>query len=188
MRSWQLQHDALVGLTVDHHLPAAGTHGGVAVAQGQAFSLGLGTVEVLAVFLDPAGQAPLFKEMDGVVNVTAEVEDEVVANDVHEVGADHADVVVDVVFTDVGVDGGQTLGNGAGALEGGLVKQHHSDGRINFFDPAGCFKSNTAVTHPAADHQDVNILFDDLRLAKFNTFGSFVNGKQSHVILLRVKL
>ena len=166
-------NDALVGLTVDHDLPAAGTDRVRTGADGQAFGLGLGAVEVLAVFLDPNGETPFFEQMDGIINVAAQVEDQVFADDAHEVGADHADVIVDIVVTAVGVDGGQALCNGTGTLESSLVAEFNGDGGIDFLNPTHSFESGTAVTHATADQQDINAFFDDFRLGESNTLGSF---------------
>ena len=172
-------HDALVGFAVDHDLPAAGADGIVAVAQALAGGLGGGAVHVVAVFvLDPAGQAPLFEQMHGVVNVAAHVEDQVFADQTHKVGADHADVIVGGVFAEVGVDGGQALGHGAGALEGGLVAQHHF--QTVFVAPAHGFESRTAGAHTAAHDQQVDVMFLHFRFSNGNAFHRFLDGNHRH--------
>ena len=172
-------HDALVGFTVDHDLPAAGTHRGVALAQALASSLSGSAVQVVAVVaLDPAGKAPIFEQMHGVVNVTAAVEDKVFAHQTHKVGTNHADVVVSVVVAQVGIDGGKTLSHGAGAFEGGFVNQH--DLQAVLVAPAHCFKSGAAGTHAAAHDEQVNSVFFHFRLGNGHTLRRFLDGNHWH--------
>ena len=178
-----LGHDALVGLAVDHDLPAAGADGLGAGAQGHAFGLGLGAVEVVAVgVFGPAGQAPLFEQVDGIVDVTADAEDQVFADQTHKVGADHLDVVVGDVLADVGIDGGQALRDGAGALEGGLVEQHHADA-TDLVGPAADLIGRAAAAHAATDHEDVNVFFNQFRLGKGNAFGLVLHRNRRHDIV-----
>jgi hypothetical protein len=72
----------------------------------------------------PDRQAPLLEQVHRVVDVAAEVVGQVVARDAHQVVGDHAGVVGRVLLgADVGVDRGQALRHGAGAVHGGLVDQ-----------------------------------------------------------------
>jgi hypothetical protein len=118
--------DPLVGFAVDHDLPLARTHRLAAVLQGrQAFLLRFGAVvtDAFGVGL-PDRQAPLLEQVHGVVDVAAHVVGQVVAGDAHQVVGDHAGVVGGILLVaDVGVDRGQALGHGAGAVHGGLVDQ-----------------------------------------------------------------
>ena len=121
--------------------------------------------------------------MDGVVNVTADVEDQVFADQAHEVGADHADVVVGLLlFADVGIDGGKALGHGAGALQGGLVQQHDGNA-ADLVSPAAGLVGGAAIAHAAANHQDVSMHLDDLRLGQGDTFDDFFRRNLRHSYL-----
>ena len=172
--------DALVGFTVDHDLPAAGTDGLVTLADGLASGLGLGTVEVVdtVVGFDPNGKAPVFKQFDGVVNVTAYVEDEVFADQTHKVGADHADVVVSSVVFQEGVDGGKALGHSAGTLKGSLV--NNEDFGSQRIAPVAGFNSSTGGAHAAADDQQVNVMFFNGGFGNGNAAGRFLNRDHRH--------
>ena len=154
-----LGNDALVGLTVDHDLPLTGTNRHTAFTQG----LGrLGTVQVAAVVGTlPDRQTPLLEQLDRLVNVTTEVINEVFANNAHQVVADHLDIVFDGVLTDVGVDGGKTLGNGAGALEGGLV---HQDDFHALGGPLVDLERRAACSHTAANDQHIALMLYDFRI------------------------
>ena len=172
-------HDALVGLTVDHDLPAAGTHGLVALAQGLAGGLGGGAVQVVAVVaFDPAGKTPVFEQMHGVVHMPAHVEDQVFADQTHKVGADHAHVVVGAVFAQVGVDGGKTLRHGAGAFQRGFVAEH--DFQAMFVTPTHSFVSDAASAHAAAHDEQVNRMFFHFGFADGYALGRFLNGNHRH--------
>ena len=119
-------HDHLVGFAVDHALPFTGTAAFAAVfQQGQTLvSGGLAVDGVTFVVFLPDGQAPILEVMHGLVDVGADAVDQVFPDDAHEVGAHHADVIGNLVFrTNVSVDGGQTHGHGAGAIQGGFVNQ-----------------------------------------------------------------
>jgi hypothetical protein len=86
-------NDPLVGFAVDHDLPFTGTDRLGAAFEGAHF-LAFFAVEVFAFFgFFPDRQSPLFEQMDGIVHVAAQVEDQVFADDAHQVVADHADVV-----------------------------------------------------------------------------------------------
>ena len=106
--------------------------------------------------------------------MTAQVVGQVVTGDAHEVVGDHAGIVRRVLLgTDIGVDGGQTLGHGAGAVHGGLVNQ--SDFQIDArfllggIRPLHDFVASTAAGHAAANQEDVNLFLDDLRISKFTS-------------------
>jgi hypothetical protein len=153
-----LGDDPLVGLAVDHDLPFSGANRLGAAFQG-AHGLAFFAVEVFALFgLLPDRQAPLFEQVNRIVDVAAQVEDQVFADDAHQVVADHADVVVRGVFADVGVDGRQALCHGAAALHGGLV---HQQGGHSIGQPLFDLKGRTAACHAAAHDQNVHFpLFD----------------------------
>ena len=72
-----------------------------------AYDLGRHVDESVHLFEEwglPDRQTPLLEELDGLVNVTAEVIDEVLANNAHQVVTDHLDVIFYRVLTDVGID------------------------------------------------------------------------------------
>ena len=150
--------DALVGLTVDHDLPFTGTDRFGAGLQGPHF-LTLIAVQVLAVFgFLPDGQAPLFKQVNGIVDIAAQIEDQVFTDQTHQVVAHHAHIVFGSIFANVGVDGGQTLSNGTGSFHGGLVAQQNA---LAVFHPFFNFKCGTAGSHTTTDDENVNFFFDD---------------------------
>ncbi len=154
-----LSHDALVGLAVDHDLPFAGAHGLAALTQ----ALGrLGTVQVGAVLsLLPNRQAPLLKQLDRLVHVTAQIVNQVFTDNAHQVVADHLHVVLNRVVADVGVDGGQTLSNCARTHHRGFVNQDDFHvGRCPLFD----LKGRAAGGHTAADDQHVAFMFNNRRI------------------------
>jgi hypothetical protein len=156
-----LGDDPLVGLAVDHDLPLAGADRLRPGLQGPHL-LALDAVQGLAgLVLLPDRQPPLLEQPHRVVDVAAEVEDQVFADDAHQVVADHADIVVRAVLADVGVDGRKPLGHGAGALHGRFVHQHDGLARLDpFFD----FKRRAASGHAAADDEDVHLFLDDFRI------------------------
>ena len=102
----RLGHDRLVGLAVDHDLPAALTL-------------------VVPVLVLEDRQPPLLEHVDGGVDVAGEVVDEVLPGQAHQVLADVADELLRGVLAPlhahVHVDGRQAHGHRAGALDGGLV-------------------------------------------------------------------
>ena len=177
-------NDALVGLTVDHDLPAAGTDGLGTGTHGLASGKSFSAVEVVdaIVSLGPDREAPILEELDGVVNVTAYVEDEVIANDVHKVVADHAHVVVRSVVFKEGVDGGKALGHSAGTLEGGLIAEEHFD--AEGFGPADSFDSGAGGAHAAAHDQQVGLMFFISRFGNTNAARRFLNRDHRHSSLL----
>src|SRR5512139_534712 len=165
-------NDPLVGLAVDHDLPFAGTHRLAAVLQrGQA----LRAVVALAVLVGfPDRQAPFLEQVHGVVDVAAEVVGEVVAGDAHQVVGDHAGVVGGILLgADVGVDRGQALRHGAGAIHRGLVDQLdleiHAELGLGGVGPAHDFVTGAAASHATADQEDVEILLDNFGITKFSS-------------------
>ena len=155
-----LGHDPLVGLAVDHDLPAAGAHRLAALDQGLALVAGL----------FPHRQAPLLEVVHRVVDVPADVVHQVLADDAHQVAAHVAHVVGGVVLAHIGVDRGQALGHGAGAVHGGFVDQ--LDLQVDAFlagllQPAGDLERRAAAGHAAADQQDVDLFLDHLGVAEF---------------------
>ena len=117
----RLGDDALVGLAVDHDLPFTGPYRLATLTEGRSR---LGAVQGGAVLgLLPDRQTPFLKQLDRLINVTAEVIDQILAHNAHQVVANHLDVVFDSVFANIGVDSGQTLGNGTGTFHGCLVAE-----------------------------------------------------------------
>ena len=175
-------HDHLVGLTVDHALPTAGPAALAAVfQQGQALVSGYLAVNGVAfvVFL-PDGQAPILEVMHALVDVGAHAVDQVFTDDAHEVGADHLHIVVNLIFSaDVGVDGGQTHGHGAGTIQGRFVNQGHFQARG--FRPGSSFNRSTAASHAAAHQQQVGLNIDYFRFRAKRPFAKF--SFQSHISL-----
>ena len=177
-----LGDDPLVGFAVDHDLPLARTDRLATVLQGgQTFADGLGAVVTDAVGVGlPDRQAPLFEQVHGVIDVAAQVVGQVVAGDTHQVVGDHAGVVGRILLgADVGVDGRQTLGHGAGAVHGSLVHQLDLEFLaglgLDGLGPAHHFVSGAATGHATADQEDINLFLNDFRF--FNVpaiFGSFV--------------
>ena len=144
-------HDHLVGFAVDHALPAAGTTAFAAVfQQGQTLVTSSLTVDgvTFVVFL-PDGQTPILEVMHGLVDMGTDGVDQVFPDDAHEVGAHHFHIIVNFIFrANVGVDGGQTHGHGAGAIQGGLVNQ---DGlQAGGFGPGSSFNRGAGAGHTTA--------------------------------------
>jgi hypothetical protein len=149
-----LGDDPLVGFTVDHDLPAAGAHGFTTVLQRFAF--------VARLF--PDRQSPLFEIVHRIVDVPADIENQVLAGNAHQVPAHVAHVVHRVVFAHVGIDRGQAHGHGAGTVHGGFVHQLHREVyalRLGGLDPLHDFESGAATRHTAADQQNVDFFLDD---------------------------
>jgi hypothetical protein len=114
----------------------------------------------------PDRQAPLFEQVHGVVDVAAQVVGQVVAGDAHQVVGDHARVVGRILLVaDVGVDRGQALRHGAGAVHGGLVHQLDLEFLaglgLDGLGPAHHFVCRAAAGHAAADQQNVQLFLDD---------------------------
>ncbi len=104
--------------------------------------------------------------------MTAKVKDQVFTNNTHQVVTNHADIVFRFVGADVGVDGGQTLGNSAGSFKSGFVdKQDFGVVVSPFFD----LKCSTAGSHATADDQNINVSLLYLWLSNgFNFTSRFV--------------
>jgi hypothetical protein len=146
-------NDSLVGLAVDHDLPLTGADR-LGTALQRSHLLAFLAVQVLSVFgLLPYGKSPFLEQMDGIIDVAAQVEDQVFPDDSHQVVADHADVIVGGVGTDVGIDGGKALRNSATSFHRRFVaKQDRLILGQPFFDLEGRAASSHAATHD----QDVN--------------------------------
>jgi hypothetical protein len=151
--------DPLVGLAVDHYLPAARAYRLAAFLQRLAFVAGL----------LPDGQAPLLEVVHGVVHVATDVIDQILAGDAHEILAHVPDIVRGIVLAHVGVDGREALGNGAGSIHGGLVDELHFEVDAllpGFLDPLHDLERRTTGGHATADDEDIDLFFDYFRISK----------------------
>ena len=160
-----LGNDTFIGLAVDHDLPFTGTYRRSAFTQG----LGrLGAVKVFSIIADlPDRESPFLKQFDRLVNVTAEVIDEVLANNAHQVVTDHLDVVLNRVFADVGVDSGKSLCNSAGTLHGSLVDK--GDFHVSR-SPFHYLECGTASGHATADDKDIAFVLNNFRIGNGGQF------------------
>ena len=95
--------------------------------------------------------------------MAADVEDQVVAGDAHQVRRHVAAVVLGRVLTQVRVDGRKTHGHRARAVHGRLV--HERDLHV-LARPAARLEGGAARGHAAADDQNVGGKFDDLGIAE----------------------
>ena len=88
------------------------------------------------------------------------------------------DIIVNFIFrADVGVDGGQTHGHGAGAIQGGLVNQ---DGlQAGSFGPGSSFNRGAGAGHTTAHQQQVGFDGDYFRFRTKRPFTKF--SFQSHI-------
>ncbi len=100
----------------------------------------------------------------GIVDVAAQVEDQVFAGDAHQVTTDVTDVVGRIVVTHVGVDRGQALGDRTGAVQSGLVDQ--LDVQSGLLVPAHDLERRAAARHATADQEDVDFLFNDFGITE----------------------
>jgi len=126
----------------------------------------------------PARQAPGLEQVHGIVHVPTDVEHEVLPDDAHEVGADHAHVVVGGVVAQVGVDGGKPLGHGPGALQGGLLDQKDAD--AGGIGPAAGLEGGAAGAHAAADDEHVHVFFHNVRFGQGKALRGIVCGNGRH--------
>jgi len=145
-----LGDDALVGLAVDHELPAT-------------------FVDVLAVGVGPDGEAPLLEEVDRGVHVPRDAGHEVLTGDAHEVVAHVVKVivkgVVSAVEIDVLVDRREAHGDGAGAIHRGLV--HDRDLEAMLLGPVCRFDRSAAGGHPATEEQQIGFDCDCFEISHF---------------------
>ena len=167
----RLGDDCLIAFAVDHDLPAAGADRLAALGERHALGL-LGL---------PDRQSPLLEEMDRAVHVAADVIDQVVAGDAHQVGVDHPHVIFDRVVADVRVDGGQAHRHRAGAVHGGLVDQRDLDVVTG---PALGFERRAARGHAAANDQNVGFVFNDFGVAE----GTFAHRSISFALARKPEL
>src|SRR5581483_6837288 len=134
----RLGHDRLVGLAVDHDLPAALTL-------------------VVPVLVLEDREPPLLEHVDGGVDVAGQVVDEVLPGEAHEVLPHVADEflrrVLAPLHAHVHVDGRQAHGHGAGALDGRLLDQ--DDAQAPPPGPVGGLEGRAAAGHASADDEDV---------------------------------
>ncbi len=134
----RLGGDWLDGLAVNGNLPAA-------------------NALVLTVFLLPDGQAPLFQQVDRVVNVAANIIDQVFAGQPHHIVDHVVDEVLGgvpaIALAHVAVDGREALAGCAAALDDRLFCQHDALVAGPVFRLEGC----AAARHSSANNQDVAI-------------------------------
>ena len=154
-----LGDDPFVGLAVDHDLPPARAYRLAAFRQGLALVAGL----------LPDRKPPLLEIVDRVVDVPADVVDQVLAGDAHEILPNIAHVIGRIVVAHVGVDGGESLGHRPGAVHRRLV--HELDLDVDallprLLDPAHDLEAGPARGHAASDEQDVDLFLDDLGLGE----------------------
>ena len=101
--------------------------------------------------------------MYGAVHVAADVIDEVVAGEAHQVGGDHPAVVFRLLLAEIGVDRGEAHGDRAGAVDACLVDEG------DFYvvaHPALHLECSTASGHAATDDEDVCLVFNDFGIAE----------------------
>ena len=174
-------NDTFVCFTVNHHLPATGANWCVTVTERLASSFSSSTVEVLFVLVfDPAREAPLFKEVNRVINVTTKVEDKVFTYETHEVSTNHTNVVICSVITKVGVNSRKTLCNSTGTFECSFINEQNFQLWCVFFSPTYGFKCCTTVTHTTANHEDINIMFYNCRFSNCYASWLFLCGNHRH--------
>ena len=129
--------DGLVGLAVNHYLPATFT-------------------DVLFVVVVPEGQPPLLEHVDAAVHVAGDVVHQVFPGNAHHVIADVLDVIFGLVpspaTAHIHVNGRQAFTNSAAPVGGGLVD--HDDAQVVAAPVAG-FDSGAATGHTAADDQHI---------------------------------
>ena len=150
------RHDDLVGLAVDHELPAA-------------------FMNVLALLVFPDRQAPLLEQVHGGVHVAGDVGHQVFAGDAHQVVAHVVHVVLDgvvaVLQAHVLVDGRKAHGHGAGTVHGGLV--HQRDLQAVLLGPVGRFDSRAAGGHAAAQNQQIGFDGNSFKIRPLHRLLSF---------------
>ena len=133
-----LGHDRLVGLAVDHDLPAPFT-------------------DVPALRRLPDRKTPLLEQVNRGVHVARHVVDEVLAHDPHQVRANILDEIFRGVLTpahaQVGVDRRQALRYSTAPLDGGLLD--HDD--LEVLAPVLRLIRGAAPGHAAADHEHVAV-------------------------------
>ena len=156
--------DGLVAFAVDHDLPAARAHRLAAVFERlAALLLPARAVDAAAFHFLPDRQAPFLEQVHRIVDVTADVVDEVVAGDAHQVGGDVAAIILGGVGPEIGVDRRKAHRDGAGAVHRRLVDERDLD---LVAGPALRLEGGAAGGHAAADDQDIGFVFDDFRIAK----------------------
>ena len=160
----RLGDDGLVAFAVDHDLPAAGADGLAAVLEAlAALLLPARAVDAAAFHFLPDRQAPFLEQVHQIVDVAADVVDEVVAGDAHEIRRNVAAVVLGGVVAEIGVDRRKTHRDRAGAVHRRLVDQRDLD---LVAAPAARLEGGAAGGHAAADDQNVGFIFDDFGIAE----------------------
>ncbi len=138
-----LGHDGLVGLAVNHDLPASLTQ----IAPG------------FRVLHD--GETPLLELVHRRVNVARHVEQQVFPHHSHQVDASVADMVLRLVFapagTHVAVDGVEALCDRTGAIDVGLL----GNDNLLVLPPEPGLPCGTRAAKACTDDQYVDAFFDD---------------------------
>ena len=138
-----LRHDGLVGLAVDHDLPAP-------FAQVAAR---------LRVAHDR--QAPFLELVHGRVDVAGHVEQQILAHQPHQVDAGVADMVLGLVLAPAGahvaIDGVEALGDRARTIDIGLL----GNDDLLVLSPEPRFPGGSGPPKTRTDDQHVDAVFDD---------------------------
>ena len=98
-----------------------------------------------------------------IIDMAADIVDQILAGDAHEVTTDVAHIVGRIIVAHVGVDRRQSLRHRAGTLHRRLVDQLDADlvtVRCSGVDPAAQLEGAATGRHAATDDEDVDILLD----------------------------
>ena len=94
--------------------------------------------------------------MDGIVHVAAQIVNQVLADNTHQVVSNHTHIVFRGIIANVGVNRRKTLRNRAASFQGSLVHQQNT---LVVGHPFFNLKSSAAGSHTAANDQDINFSF-----------------------------
>lgn len=93
--------------------------------------------------------------------MTGHIEQQVFAHQPHQIDAGVADMVLRFIFAPprphVAVDGVQTLGDRAGAIDIGLLGNND----LLVLTPEPCLPGGTAAAEACTDNQNIDVVFDD---------------------------
>ena len=99
--------------------------------------------------------------MNGIIHMTAQIENQVFTDNAHQVVADHADIIIRCVFANICVDSRKALGNSAATFHSSFVNQKN---RLTIVHPFFYLKRCTAGSHTTADDQNINFFFLNFRI------------------------
>ena len=153
-------NNPFVTFAVDHNLPTASTHRLATFFEAFTF----------VALLLPNGEAPFLEVVHGIIHVTANIVNKIFTSDTHEISTHHAHIICGIVVAHVGIDRGQTLSHRAGAIYGGFIDQLDFDVvpiGLGLFDPRAKLEGSATTDHAATDKEDINVLFDYLRVSEF---------------------